>query len=881
MAYAALVSLAQTLKQVQVEDCVQVLFGGTKEHESLHENIMRLVKFLEEFPEEHAPAVRPLEEATRDAAYELEDHIERYVTLSDKFLHESTDNEKNTSLITLKDTLHKHIEGVKSLIEHVGSILEVATEVKNAFTAEDSSIRSDTSSSASGSSRHEPSEQEKLVGVRNDLIQIMDRVTGYESNLQIIPIVGTGGIGKTTLARNVYSDLLIEQHFDVRHWATVSQEFRVREVLQGLLCKEGEATEHAETLIERVYKNLKNRRYLFVLDDMWHDEVWDRVRRAFPDDNNGSRIIITTRLSDVASAVDSLSPLHRMEFLNEDQSWDLLRERVYGQEHCPRQLEEVGKLIARNCKGLPLTIVVIAGLLKVNKTKDYWASVAKNINEAIATNDDKFFAILSLSYDNLPHHLKACFLYMGIFPEDYMIPANKLIKLWVAEGFLKPSRSENLEEVAEEYLVDLVNRNLVLVTKKRSNGGIKFCGIHDVLRELSIKRGQDEIFFQHYKFHYTSKSNLVQVPNIQRRWIIHTSVGSYLDNIQISPTSTLVSPIRSLLYIYGHDIGILPSTPQFCLLRVLDGLKIRLKCLPDEIFDLVNLMYLALTFDYSYTSCFPARVTRLKNLETLITNDPYGYTSPYSMSSEIWKMPQLKHLVLRRGSISPILANEEFSPSFSILHNLQTLHVVDLPLTVEVILRLPNLKKLKVKYGSRKHYQTNGINNLVYLHQLQVLNFELAELPYDLPNIYSFPRNLRKLTLRGSWIPLEKMFIVNSLPNLEVLKLMENSVEGGKWEITDEFPSLKHLEMESINLNEWIVESDHFPCLERLFIRECCYLKEVPESIGDIATLQILTIKRCNSGVEESARRIQEQQQSMQNDDLKVHIVPVPSETAY
>ncbi|XP_073034303.1 putative late blight resistance protein homolog R1B-14 [Primulina eburnea] len=784
MAYAALVSLAQTLKQVQGEDCVEVLFGGTQEHESLHENIMRLVKFLEE-----VPAVRPLEEATRDAAYELEDHIERYVTLSDKFLNETTGDEKNSSSITLKDTLHKHIEGVKSLIEHVGSILEAATDVKRVFTgtAEDSSIRSDTSSSASGSSRHAPREQEKLIGVRNDLIQIKDRVTGYESNLQIIPIVGTGGIGKTTLARNVYSDHLIEQHFDVRHWVTVSQEYSVPEVLQRLLCNEGAATEHAETLIDRVYKNLKNRRYLIVLDDMWHVEVWYRVRRAFPEDDNGSRIIITTRLSEVASAIDSFSPLHRMEFLNEDESWDLLRERVYGQEHCPQQLEEVGKLIARNCKGLPLTIVVIAGLLKVNKTKDYWDSVAKNINEAIATNDDKFFSILSLSYDNLPHHLKACFLYMGIFPEDYRIPTNKLIKLWVAEGFLKPSRSKNLEEVAEEYLVDLVNRNLVLVTKKRSDGGIRFCSIHDVLRELSIKRGQDEKFIQHHKVQYTSKSDLLQVPNIQRRWIIHTSYGSYcfLFNLKISPTSTLVSPIRSLLYFHGRDIGILPSTPLFCLLRVLDGVKIGVEGLPDEIFDLVNLRYLALVFYYSLSSCLPARVTRLKNLETLIINDTNNFRSLYSISSEIWKMPQLKHLILRAGYISPILAHEEFARSFSILHNLQTLYVIDLPLTVEVIKRLPNLKKLKVKYGSREHYQPNGINNLVYLDQLQVLNFELVELPDDLPNIDSFPRNLRKLTLRGSWIPLENMSIVNSLPNLVVLKLMQDSVEGGKWEITD------------------------------------------------------------------------------------------------
>ncbi|KAL0302926.1 UNVERIFIED_CONTAM: putative late blight resistance proteinR1A-4 [Sesamum radiatum] len=117
------------------------------------------------------------------------------------------------------------------------------------------------------------------------------------------------------------------------------------------------------------------------MDDMWSTKAWDDLKMIFPDDDNRSRIIVTTRLLDVATYANfpSSCPPHKMHFLDEDQSWNLLRQMVFKQEDCAVELEKIGNLIAASCVGLPLAIVVIAGLLStVDNTQASWENIAKN-----------------------------------------------------------------------------------------------------------------------------------------------------------------------------------------------------------------------------------------------------------------------------------------------------------------------------------------------------------------------------------------------------------------------------------------------------------------------------------------------------------------------
>ncbi|KAI3463643.1 hypothetical protein Pfo_020306, partial [Paulownia fortunei] len=845
MAYAALVSLSQVIEQILPHDQHYFLLCRKKQMNSLHENVLFLISFLEEFPAENGGRIiNHLESRIRDAAYQVEDIIESYI--STQIVQKYARGDTSSSLGEMHSAFG-------SCTEEVESIMEEAIKIKaNSSKNEDWPLHCYTTTSTS---RRAPSGKDSAVGLDEDLYQIKHRVAGQDSTLKIVPIIGMGGIGKTTLARNLYEDPLIVDYFHVRSWVTVSQEYNTQRILHGVLSNEGETDEDVELLIERVYKMLKGRRYLIVLDDMWHGEAWVNVRRAFPDDYNGSRVILTTRLSEVAAYVDPSSPLHRMQFLNEDQSWTLLRQKVFAkEERCPPKLKKIGKLIARNCKGLPLAIVVIAGLLQVNKTRHYWKNVAKDVNAADAaatSNDDQFSGILSLSYNNLPHRLKACFLYMGVYPEDYVISTNQLFKLWVAEGFLNPVGPKNLEEVAEEYLEDLVERSLVMVNEKKSSGKIRTCSIHDHLRELCLRKAQEEKFVQHFKDRYVDKFSFPQIIKNQRRISIHT------DNLDSLKDDVRSSPVRSLMYFGSISGKLLPFTSQFMLLRVVDRLLVKSKFFPLEIFELVNLRYLAFIYNYNGKCSIPASISKLGNLQTLIVVK--GSSAKYDtcqlfLPSEIWNMRQLRHLVLMRSTIL-LSYCDGVGESDSVLDNLQTLSkVLNFKFTKQAIERLLNLKKLRIHYRDfdQTKWSEFHLENLVHLHQLEELTFRFhaGYAPIDqfpLPKDLAFPKNLKKITLIRSGIPWKKMSAIGSLPNLEVLKLRRDSFVGWKWEpVEGEFPRLKCLEMFDINLRIWSAESTHLPCLEKLSISWCTKLKEVPLSIGDIPTLQTLIIERCN-----------------------------------
>ncbi|KAL0429569.1 UNVERIFIED_CONTAM: Disease resistance protein RPP13 [Sesamum radiatum] len=281
--------------------------------------------------------------------------------------------------------------------------------------------------------------------------------------------------------------------------------------------------ESDEELCMRLYKSLKGRRYLIVIDDIWTTNAWDDIKMLFPDDNSGSRIMLTTSLSNLAAYVDSCSTHHQMRFLNEDESWKLLQETACLEENY-LELEKFGKEIAKNCRGLPLKFAVIGGVLsKLDKRQDVWEHIAKNVSSVATSNDEQCLKILYLSYNYLPHHLKPCFLYIGVFPEDYEIRVSKLIKLWVAEGFLKPIISQSLEEVAMKYLQDLINRNLILIRQRGSNGIIKSCSIHDLLHDLCLREGHKEKFFCVTKV--TAKTSL-NITNGGRRRIIYENSGN-------------------------------------------------------------------------------------------------------------------------------------------------------------------------------------------------------------------------------------------------------------------------------------------------------------------------------------------------------------------
>ncbi|XP_051115667.1 putative late blight resistance protein homolog R1B-16 [Andrographis paniculata] len=374
-------------------------------------------------------------------------------------------------------------------------------------------------------------ETSKMVGFEDERARVMVMLTSLDSkpSRAVVPMVGMGGAGKTTLARNIFDDQIIVEHFDVRAWVTVSPEYNVEEVLKGVLSNlrnQGDG----ESLGEQVHKSLFGRRYLMVLDDIWSIDIWNRIQRFFPDCCDGSRILVTSRLSNVAEELSTCRV--EMKYLDVDNSWNLLRQKVFGESSCPVELLDVGKKIARNCRGLPLAIVVVGGLLaKADQTIEHWAHVSEQSSSAAYIGDDEHCSkILSLSYNHLPVHLKPCFLYMGAFPEDYEIRVSKLINVWIAEGFLKPRKGRMLEEIAEDCLLDLIERNLIIHREWGSTGNLKSCAIHDVLRELSLREAQKQNFLCVVT---TNRSdNIPSNMKRQRRIALRVSKKKYRRNIK-------------------------------------------------------------------------------------------------------------------------------------------------------------------------------------------------------------------------------------------------------------------------------------------------------------------------------------------------------------
>ncbi|CAA2985442.1 late blight resistance homolog R1A-3 isoform X1 [Olea europaea subsp. europaea] len=606
-----------------------------------------------------------------------------------------------------------------------------------------------------------------------------------------------------------------------------------------------------KSLATNLYQNIIGSRYFIVIDDIWDINVWIDLKRYFPDDGNGSRILFTTRNKEVGLKALPRSVIKELPFLSEVECWEILQEKVFQDKNCPQELLDIGKQIAKNCHGLPLAVVVIAGVLaNMEKKKHLWEKVARNLSSHNSEIPEKCIQILQLSYNHLPMLLKPCFLYFGAFKEDRKIPVRKLIYLWVAEGFIKKEEQKNIEDVAREYLMKLIDRSLVLVVGSTYNGEVEACKIHDLLREMCLKIANENNFLKLIERNDDDEQRFFsQVSTYQQHHRLSINCAKSSSSLPVG------LHVRSLLFDSDFLSAIRFISSSYKVLRVFWGWSRN-----DILIGLEHLVHLR----YLEISCMLPPMENFRRLEFLVV---YNHDE-IEIPEILLNMVSLRHMEFKGGAYFSESSRQLASNSKSFqINNLQSIFVLSIydEMDEKILSSSPNLRRLEGKVGKSLNL------SLGFLKKLESLL--LCNPRFYPSSLISLPLNLKELGLNALVVSQKEMEIIGGLPYLEVLKLVDVAFEEEQWDTSEvEFPRLEYLKLEDIKIAEWNASSDNFPRLQQLVLKRCGNLEMIPSSLGEIPTLRKIQVYMCAETTNESARKIKDEQEKMGNEELQVII---------
>ncbi|XP_030941489.1 disease resistance protein RGA2-like [Quercus lobata] len=462
--------------------------------------------------------------------------------------------------------------------------------------------------------------EEEVIGREGDKEAIITLLgLEVEDNVSFISIVGIGGLGKTTLAQYVYNDEKVKKYFELKMWVCVSDVFDLKIIVEKIIASAtDEKPENLEMdqLQNKLRKNLNQKKYLLVLDDVWNEDngSWCDLKRLLIGGAKGSKVVVTTRTKLVAEITSTISP-YVLKGLSKSQSWLLLKQMAFKkvQETIDPNLEAIGKEILENCRGVPLAIKTIGRVLYFKNTKDEWSYIKNNELTNVTQSKNGILPVLKLSYDHLPSHLKCCFSYCSLFPKDYLIDKLTLIQLWIAQGFIQ-SPQENLQlDVANEYFMDLLWRSFFQEEKEDEGMNRRF-KMHDLIHDLA---------------QYVSKTDCTLVDsnakNVKEKGH-HLSFPFYNVSFFAENFSMLAkaNKVRTFILAYNkwkYDQGTIEESilkkliSTFKYLRALDLHGLNMKMLPNTIGTLMHLKYLDLSSNN--IEVLPSSITKLVNLQTL------------------------------------------------------------------------------------------------------------------------------------------------------------------------------------------------------------------------------------------------------------------------
>ncbi|EYU17618.1 hypothetical protein MIMGU_mgv1a025874mg, partial [Erythranthe guttata] len=709
-----------------------------------------------------------------------------------------------------------------------------------------------------------------FLGRENDVSEIVKKVTTIPNDqvFSILPIVGMCGVGKSTVAREVFDHETIKSYFTKRFWVNVSENFDdvilLNKILTSLKGKHVELG-NKEALLEKLQKYLKTKRFLLVLDDVRNgsQEKWDDFINSLRiiSYGTGNGIIVTTRLENVASLVKTL-PIHRLNNLSDDECWSIIKAKAVGQGNIPSECKHVGLSIAKRCQGLPLVAKMVGGLLH-DKSVDEWQSIGKDWLSELG-DENSISKILKLSFDHLSSpSLKSCFAYCSIYPKGFHLNRERLVEMWMAEGFL--GGNDDMEILGNKFFNQLLENSLLLQVMRKND----YYYMHDLVHDLasSILNSSDQVRYIGF-----------QSINGDSRDILKEN-ASYLRSLLLNDKmcALMFSEFKSLhvlILIHNFREELPSSIGELIHLRCLDISGTVIKCLPNSIGELYHLQTLRA----------PKVLKKLPDVVKHLISLRHLHIPQIELPPEMGRLTSLRTLPYfgvsnEKGYGIGELGSLSLQGQLKI-YNLEKVHDKDVAKSAD-LLRKPNILKLTLEWSSVVTLEWSpgnrdnegvleGLEPHPNLRSLYVCGFRGR----FLPSWCSMLNNLTEIGLEDCK-DCEQVPTLGHLPHLKNLYLInlrkvksigssfygiENCSTSGN--TITVFPALERLELvEMWRLTEWLEaelmpnptenrrQSDQvvlvvFPCLEHLMVKDCGQLKSAPSHFPCLKELVIYKMHR-------------------------------------
>ncbi|GLT32728.1 hypothetical protein SLA2020_073730 [Shorea laevis] len=732
--------------------------------------------------------------------------------------------------------------------------------------------------------------EDKVWGRDREKDAILQRLLEDGGSLEqdlVIPIVGMGGLGKTTLARLIYNDEKLKGRFDLKAWVCVSDEFDVAQITRTILEHvTGEEPRNFDfgLLQEKLKGKLSGHKFFLVLDDVWNKEYgqWDVLKRPFMSGAPGSKIIVKTRNKDVGTMMRGDDGVYNLALLQDDACLPLFTRHALGKKNFDTHpdLQDVGEKLVKRCKRLPLALKTLGGVLRGKLCHDEWENILNSDIWNSSEDRSGILPALRLSYNHLPSHLKRCFAYCALFPKDYIFDKKVLVRLWMAEGLLQQQshgKKQMEEEIGHQYFQELLSRSLFQQSSRDELRSV----MHDLINDLAVDVAG--------KIYCNLERSMGDEKLEKARHLSFTP-----HRYEISKRFTILNKLkhlRTFLPVRGSNHWLNLSQrilhdflPPLNRLRVLSLCDYKISKLPDSFENLKHMRYI----DLSGTSikCIPESVDSLLFLQTLLL---CGCGEFSKLPMTIGKLIDLHHL-----DITDTPSLKKMPSGIGNLENLVTLSKFIVGKASGMMTRLSDLKNLSQLQGRLSILDLQNVfdvqdareANLDKIHGLEELVLEWTALDDDrdesvleiqvliLLKPHSNLKSLKISCYGGEnfppWVCDPSLFFNLSsielrnckrctlLPSLGLLPALKELIIEGMGLIEaigsefygqhGSFPSLAELVFRNMpNWEEWTSpagSAGEFPCLYRLVIENC------PKLLGqlpsNLSSLKELDVRRCN-----------------------------------